>query len=353
LRQLRKESYDLAAELFEQALKLDPELALAQVGLGQVQYERYYRGWEGQLANLEQAETRYLQALTHDPALAAAHDGLIRVRWIKGDSLACLNQGQKIAKLGRGDVDSLYTRAAAYAYGGLPDKAIPLLKRVIEDDPQNEAAYGRLGQCHSYLGQFDEAVKTTETAARLFGDKWGTALQRGVAYHGLGDVDRARAAYLRAMDLLPDDWHTHLGMGALLRQTGRGDDAKQHFTQGLEIVTRLLAEHAHNPRLRTWKAIFHGQLGDRAGLLREEALVLSEPPVTALLYFNLGTARAALGDVDQGVAFFRQAHQMGCVDYDVENRLRHKGLECLESCQPYQEHVKAVNETRARLRTNY
>ncbi|HEX6198809.1 MAG TPA: tetratricopeptide repeat protein [Thermoanaerobaculia bacterium] len=84
------------------------------------------------------------------------------------------------------------------------ERAMDLVQKAVELDPDNGAYIDSLGWGYYQLGRFDEAREALERAARLIQDS--TVYEHlGDVYAALGEEDSARRAYRRAMTLEADD----------------------------------------------------------------------------------------------------------------------------------------------------
>jgi tetratricopeptide (TPR) repeat protein len=340
----------------QKALSLDPKMADAYAALGQVHWNRYYYGWAGELRNLDDAEANYRTALNLNPTMASAHGGLALVAYLRGRCEDCLKEGRKIESTSLEDASSLLERARAYRYGGLVEKALPLLQRLIELDPANQDAYLLLTPAYGEIGRTREAIETAETVLSKFGERARTHMMLGFANGDLDQLEEARNHYQKAIELAPDDFPVYRFLGALLKRSGNPKMARDAWERGLGIGKRLLSAYPHNPRLRTSLAILYGYLGNKPGLLSEEARVLNDEPDNGLLLSNLASAHAALGDSDRAVELFRQALRLGFNLYQPGQTLwtsKEYGLGRPPDTPAYRDYLAELSQTVERLRSEY
>lgn len=348
-----KEANNLAFDLFEKALKLDPNLAEAYAGIGRVQWSREYNGWRGDHRILEEVKSNCQRALDLNPTLANSYNTLISVTWLEGKSEEGLKYGQKVASLGLEDADNLNARANAYYFGALWDKAASLCARVIELDPANEEAHYRLIPTYLFLGEYQKATEAGEVYRRKFGDGVRAHFYTAAAYHCLGDFERAKMHYERAVELAPDDGVIYLRLGSLYWQRGQRNDARRTWVKGIEVASRKLDANPQNPGMHMNVARLNGLLGNRDAVLKEEEWGLRGFPDLGNWLFAIGLAHASLGDSERAAEFLRRGLRSGAVMFYFKNVLKSEGLDQLEQSPAYKDFIKEWIEVVDRLHAQY
>jgi TolB-like protein/tetratricopeptide (TPR) repeat protein len=343
----------LAGDLFSRALKLDPSLAEAHVGLGRTRLERYYYGWSGDLADLDRAESAHREAIRLDPRLAGAYEELATVWWLRGNSKRVLQVAREIRDAGLADPAGWLALANAYYFAGFTAEAVPIIRKVIEQDPGNATAYSRLVAALFFSGQYQEAIATKELAAQKgFGNARST-YYAGMSSAALGRRADAAKWFEAALEQTPDDFVVLFQFGLLQEQEGHASAARMTFQHIVTVLDRELARFPRNPRNRAWRAKANAKLGRREAALADEAAALAESGNNASILDTLGGARALLKDQQGAVRFFQEALDAGHVFFNWLSHATVAGLGDLEQYAPFREFVKALNVEKDRLRREY
>ena len=158
---------ETAVALFDQAIELDPEFALAHVGLSEAYWQMAQR--DRATGPLEEAEREALRALEIDPVLPAAHVAL--------------------ARLDRST--------------GLVSESIATLRETLQHHPHPDVAQRELGLGYEALGDLESAEKAFLGATRMGGEDWFNWNALGAFYWRLGRYDEALPAFDQAAGLAP------------------------------------------------------------------------------------------------------------------------------------------------------
>ena len=189
-----------AMEAFKQAIRIDPDYALAHVNLG-IAY--------GELGNYAKAMEAFKQAISIDPVNANAH-------------------------LGVGN---------AYYEFGLYKDAIEAYKQVIRIDPDDAITYGNLGAAYLQLGFYKDAIETCKQAIRIDPDYALAHVNLGIAYGKLGNHTKKIEALKQAIRIDTDDGDAHYNLGITYGKLGNHTKAIGSFKQTIRIDTDYANAH--------------------------------------------------------------------------------------------------------------
>lgn len=134
-----------------------------------------------------------------------------------------------------GDLRARNALALALSEAGRQEEAQALLRKVLQEDPDNAKAYEQLGLTHLRLGRWAQARDDSRRAVELSPSAALAWNNLGVALYQLGDRGAALDAWQRAVDLKRDLWDAlwNLGTKALeLGRTRQGRAALERFVAG-------------------------------------------------------------------------------------------------------------------------
>ncbi|MEN8798066.1 MAG: tetratricopeptide repeat protein [Flavobacteriaceae bacterium] len=192
-----------ARQMFEKAIKLDPEFASAYVGLGQTYRVQAEYGWtEFQTQALQKARDLALIALNKDESNADAY-----------------------ALLG-------YIET----YFGQYDLAIKHLNHAIELNPNDASSYSYRGNVMLRAGRVDDAIESLETAYRFDPNMSpGQSMFLGIGYFLKGQYEKAITILEEGVSRKPDWSGNHIILAATYAQSGRKGDAKYEAQKVLQL----------------------------------------------------------------------------------------------------------------------
>ena len=216
-----------ALTLFEQALVLDPDYAMAHAGLAS--------------GYLLMASTAMLRPLPVDEAMPTARRAAERALELD-EGLA-----EAWAALGRVKIE----------YDWDWDGAEADLAHAVALNPSSVEALGTYGQFLSQMGRHDEAIEAMEHARRLDPRSVETLQHLGIAYWMAGDGDRALEIVNESLRVVPDSPRGHYGRTMILDQMGRHEEAMAErliTLRGLSIAQGLAEQIEALAKRQGWRA---------------------------------------------------------------------------------------------------
>jgi serine/threonine protein kinase/Flp pilus assembly protein TadD len=237
---------------FEQALKLDPNYALALAGYSQVE-GLIYRDIESTPVHLEQAEQLARRALSIDPQLPEAHVALGRSY---GDAHDYLRAAQEFREALRSEPQSAHAwdlLSWALGYQQPPDalEAEQAAREAIRLEPSRFMADYHLGRALFLQGRYDEARAAFEKVKGLSPTSWMPLLGLGQMYLAQGDSERAVSLMEKAS---PQTGVYFFWMACAYSAHGDRDKALATMRKAFNLGFRDFTEIDASPHLATLRA---------------------------------------------------------------------------------------------------
>ena len=202
-----KTSFEIATQLFQQAIRLDPRYAQAHAGLAEAYAARclYFARDE---ALLDKAIESSLKALMYDESIADAYAAL------------------GVAYLVREDFDA----------------ALESCRKAIQLDPDSAIGLYALSRVYMVTGRFPDAVETCRKLVEVNPDFYPGMLGLQTSYAAIGDTAAAMDITRRMVEFfprylarVPDDARAHLLFAGYLAELGQREQALLEADTGLAL----------------------------------------------------------------------------------------------------------------------
>jgi adenylate cyclase len=284
-----------AIEIFEQALELDSDYALALVGISDCYNQFPYYGYSSPNDAFPKAKEAILKALEMDNMLSEAHTSLAYIKsWYDWDwegaekefnQAIDLNPGYASAHhwyssylsfMGRTDEAKKEIEKALeldpislaikrdesypYFYNREYEKAIEILLNVIEIDPNYPWAHGLVGHVYLCKAKYDKALKEykEERIIRMGADIFGIDAWIGITYANMGKKEEARQLLNELIELSKHEFISPVLLARLSFDLGENTLYKYWLDKVVEEkdieITWLITSPVHD-NLRSDEAV--------------------------------------------------------------------------------------------------
>jgi serine/threonine protein kinase/Flp pilus assembly protein TadD len=203
----RRDNMDYGLQMFEQAIQLDPNFALAHGGIAQLCGRIY--------------ETR-----EQTP------------KWIERGLAAC-DRAMALAP----DLAEVMVARARLSYAQKKyEEAALLAWRAIERTPDCEGSWNLLGRAYFASGRFEEAAALTERAIEANGDDYNTYIPYTNSLERLGrkkDAEHVRGLMTKVLrqqlELVPEDVRARILLACNLAYTGETEESVRHLQTAVAL----------------------------------------------------------------------------------------------------------------------
>ncbi len=154
------------------------------------------------------------------------------------------------------DIPMLDQLTFLYVQSNRPEKAIPIIDRLLTLRPQDEPLLQRKGYLLLQSGQFDLAVATLDEVVRRRPDDRDSRINRGTALMLSGQLDKARADFEHVLDRDSSALDAHVGLTEVSLRQNRKPDAIRHIEKAIASVPPNSSAHSNlTARLTAIKAM--------------------------------------------------------------------------------------------------
>jgi TolB-like protein len=267
----RHEAKDIPAAIaaYTEAIRLDPHYALAFAGRSMAlsDYAAEAATQAAAREGYDKAQADARQALKLAPDLAQTHLALAAVSEVGNlDFTQASEAYERALALAPGNAQILRDSGEFAAFMGHFDAAVAAARRAVVLDPLARGSHFILGRALYVARRYEETVAAFAEVISLDPDYTSTYAWRGLAYYGLGDLERARAS----CETKPDSWQSQWCLAVVYDKLGRHADAEAELAK-LKVSMGEGSAYQY--------ATIYAQWGNRAKALEwlETALRLRDP----------------------------------------------------------------------------
>ena len=246
----------------EEALRLDPDNAIAWVDLSRAHLNAAGHGWEPAETGVAAARDSARRAISIEPDLPEGYMVLARVQlYFDWDWKAAKDSYRRAMELAPGNAVGIHGAGILAQNEGRIDEALELYRRAVEQDPLSSGAYTRLG----------------------------------TTYYSAGRLSESEVALRKSIELAPQRVIVRAFLAHTLMAQGRLEEALEE--------AKLEGQGAH--RLLALSTIYHaqGNAAESDAALRK--LIETEAEYGA---YQIAEAYAARGELDKAFEWLERAY---------------------------------------------
>jgi tetratricopeptide (TPR) repeat protein len=343
------ENTDFAIQMFDEALKLDQDFALAYAGLGEAYWQKYHDTRDN--VWVERAIAASDRALALDPHQAPVHISLGIIYHGTGKIDRAIEEFERAIELQPLNSDAHKWLGRCYTNRGEMERAVGYFERAIEIRPGYWDNYNKLGFCYYIFGRYGDAAEEFRRVIRIQPDNYqgydnlggvylfmgryedAAAMHRraieihpnGVSYTNLGTAyfyleqyEQSIAAYNAAVELDPREEVLFRNLGDAYLRVGKKREAEAQFERAVELLNEHLSVNPEDARMLADLAICQAKLG-----IKEEALenigraTALEPRNTTLMY-EQAVVHALTGHAEEAIEHLSRALAYGYSHAEAE-----------------------------------
>ena len=337
-----------AVQMYEKAVELDPDYALAYARLGQAHAWMHRLDYDLSEERLIAAKRAADRAIALDKDLPDAHVALgLYYYWGRRNYERAIEEFNRAMELEPSNADALRQIGNVRRRQGRFDDAIASYQRSADLDPRSHQAWFNLGETLLYTHRYDEARPNLERVAALAPQFLEGYIQRArLAINSSGDVEAAKRILRDAEERIPPtEWRSTMldlsrivyhpdldgllsrirpgayGLdstsyyymkGMMLFQLGRTAQAMAPFDSARIRLERIRDDRPDQPNVRSLLGGVYAALKRPDDAIRSAERAVQLQPISQdaldgpewLAY--LGFVNAMVGNQDKAVEYFSQ-----------------------------------------------
>jgi eukaryotic-like serine/threonine-protein kinase len=308
-----------AVERFEEAVRLDPQFALAWALLAEARGVLHAVGWDRSDENASQARRAVERALEIDPDLPRAHLALGNYHYqVEGDYARALEQYRLVRERLPSSAEAWAMTAYVLRRQGEWERSTAALEEAIVLEPRAAQYWSQLQNSYRSLRRYRDVLEIADRLEALEPDEPAWSGGRGEAWYRLGDPARARRSY----ENLPPGALATSFLSEVDLAEGKLAEARDRLEADPGEVLRYSSNFYAPKELRI--GAIHAAMGDQEGARRafERARSILEPqveerPDDPVPHSALGLAYAGLGRVEEAVRHGRRGADLAPISRDA------------------------------------
>ncbi|HUF66562.1 MAG TPA: protein kinase [Gemmatimonadaceae bacterium] len=229
--QLRRKSLEHARQMFNRAIEIDPDYALAHAGVADC-CSLLYTYFDARESNLRQADAASQKALELEPELAEAHVARGIAMWLNKHYDEAVEHFETAMKLDPKLFEAPFFYGRSMRSQGRFAEAARLFERAATLRPEDFQAPAMLATTLESLGLHEESLATHRRVVKLVEDRLAlnpddarACNLAATSYSALGETESALEFSRRSLEIDPDDPMLLYNVACTYSMLGKSDDS--------------------------------------------------------------------------------------------------------------------------------
>ena len=274
-----------------QLVAIAPDKGLGYVKLGQLRVIQ---------KRLNEAETFFRQALSHEPTSVEAIQGLVDVDFRRNKADDALQLLKTTIEQNPNNAQLFVLQAQALLQNKQPAEAEKSIERALQIDQQNVNALVLLAQLQAGRGARDEAISTYQRAVGIAPNSAALQVALGGLYESAGNWQKAQGNYQKALSMQPDNPQAANNLAYILLEHNGSVNLALTLAQA---ARRGLPNSPNTADTLGWAYYHNGAYSVAQPLLEEAVKKASDNPA---YHYHLGVTYQKLNDNARARAQFEK-----------------------------------------------
>jgi serine/threonine protein kinase/tetratricopeptide (TPR) repeat protein len=297
-----QQSLQSAIDIGRKAIEIAPNLADAQVTMGQISLGT---------GRTEEALKYFESALTSEPRNTAALQGLAEAYYNLKQFDRAEDTYKKAIALRRDDWNGYRALGLFYYRRSDFPKAIEQYRQVVALTPDNPMGWANLGAFQIRNSDRAGAKKSLHRALELDPKRMSTLANLGKLYFDEGAYRQAAEHYERAAKIAPKDYKPLGMLGMSYIRAGDRARAVQPIEAAISLIKSEVLVNPKRAELYATLASYEANLGRKDAARQAMDRALSLAPEDNDVVIRAAEASATIGETERAVTLLRQLLQRG------------------------------------------
>ena len=223
---------DVAQELYNQVLKIDPNHSQALNNIGVI-----FKG----LGELQKAKECYEKAIEINPNYTNAYYNLGVILQDLGDKQKAKSCYEKAIEIDPNYTDAHNNLGNIFKELRELQKAKECYEKTIEIDPNYAKAHNNLGAIFQDLGEKQKAKNCYEKTIEIDPNYANAHNNLGVIFREFGELEKAKKCFEKTIEIDPNYVDAYNNLGVIFKELGEFEKGKNYVKKAVEINPNYIA----------------------------------------------------------------------------------------------------------------